>query len=95
MSTRSLYRIFLISGLIVLAAILGGFLGLYVLLRAVDAFGGWFYLAAGVAFACVIVVLYIYDTYKKKKSGIISEASACSGVPDSEMETDERDDHSD
>jgi uncharacterized membrane protein len=95
MSTRSLYKVFLIAGLIVLAGILGGFLGVYALFQAIGAYGGWFYLVAGGAFVCVIVVLYIYDIRKEKKSGITSEPEMPEQADDSEMETDEQDDHND
>jgi zinc transporter ZupT len=87
MSTRSLYKVFLIAGLIVLAGILGGFLGVYVLFQAVSAYGVWFYLVAGGAFVFVIVVLYVYDIRKEKRSGIASESEMPGQADDSEMET--------
>ena len=91
MSTRSLYKVFLIAGLIVLASILGGFLGVYVLFQAVSTYGFWFYLVAGGAFVCVIVVLYVYDINKEKKRGIASELEMPEQTNDSEMETHEQD----
>jgi hypothetical protein len=91
MSARSLYKVFLIAGLIVLASILGGFLGVYVLFQAVSTYGFWFYLVAGGAFVCVIVILYVYDIRKEKKRGIASELEMPEQVNDSEMETHEQD----
>jgi hypothetical protein len=91
MSARSLYKVFLIAGLIVLASILGGFLGVYVLFQAVSTYGFWFYLVAGGAFVCVIVVLYVYDIRKEKKRGIASELEMPEQANDSEMETHEQD----
>jgi len=91
MSARSLYKVFLIAGLIVLASILGGFLGVYVLFHAVSTYGFWFYLVAGGAFVCVIVVLYVYDIRKEKKRGIASELEMPEQANDSEMETHEQD----
>lgn len=91
MSARSLYKVFLIAGLIVLASILGGFLGVYVLFQAVSTYGFWFYLVAGGAFVCVIVVLYVYDIRKEKKRGIASELEMPEQADDSEMETHEQD----
>jgi hypothetical protein len=91
MSTRPLYKVFLIAGLIVLAGILGGFLGVYVLFKAISTIGGWFYLVAGAAFVAAIVALYVYDIRKEKKSGTVSQPEIPEQIDDSETETDEQD----
>ncbi len=39
MAARPLFRLFLIAGLIVLAGILGGFIGTYPLFKAIDTYG--------------------------------------------------------
>jgi 4-hydroxybenzoate polyprenyltransferase len=95
MAARSLYRLFLIGGLIALAGILGGFIGVYLLLKAIDAFGSWLYLGLGVAFAVIAVVWYIYDSLKEKKSRAPTHFETPKKSDDSETETHEEDNSSD
>jgi 4-hydroxybenzoate polyprenyltransferase len=93
MAVRSLYRLFLIGGLIVLAGILGGFIGAYLLFKAIDVYGSWFYLGLGVAFVVIVVVFYIYDS-RKEKSKATTQFETPKQSDHSEIETHEDDDSS-
>jgi NADH:ubiquinone oxidoreductase subunit 2 (subunit N) len=89
MSARSLYRLFLIGGLIVLAGIFGGFLGAYLIFKAIDTYGIWFYVGVGVAFAVIVVVFYVYDLYREKKPKVPHPFETMKQPEDSETETHE------
>jgi heme exporter protein D len=68
MAARPLFRLFLIAGLIVLAGILGGFMGTYPLFKAIDPYGSWLYVWLGAAFVATVIVLCINDSRKEKRS---------------------------
>lgn len=67
MAARPLYRFLLIAGLIVLAGILGGFIGTYPLFKAIDTYGSWLYVWLGAAFVATVIVLYINDSRKERR----------------------------
>jgi nitrate/nitrite transporter NarK len=87
MAARPLYRFLLIAGLVVLAGILGGFIGTYPLFKAIDTYGSWLYVWLGAAFVATVIVLYINDSRKEKKNKAVARVGTSMQTNHSEMET--------
>lgn len=67
MAQRSYYRLFLIIGVISLVAVLGGFIGVYLLFWALSVYGVWVYVSIGIVILGLCVIWYIIESHKEKQ----------------------------
>jgi hypothetical protein len=65
MTERSYYRVFLIIGVIVLASVLASFIGVYLLIWAINAYGVWLYVYIAIGISALALIWYLYDLRKK------------------------------
>ena len=73
----------MIIGVISLVAVLGAFIGVYVLFWALNAYGVWTYVFIGVVIVAVALVFYILESHRERGR----EISHKSEIIESEDET--------
>jgi Flp pilus assembly protein TadB len=67
MAERSYYRLFLIIGVVAIVAVLGGFIGVYLLFWALSTYGVWVYVSVAIVIFGLCVIWYIIESRRKKQ----------------------------